>query len=179
MYATSFFHHSTRSERDFHDKRRGAIYLPDRLATKLLRVCDAAVDIELSEPHSRIHSDLEDLWSNIRASSLGSVDSFRAEEDVRRFAERYGLVHCLSCSNLGWLGDVGKLNKTPPENLYEEILEAAFGIQNGGTAFENGGQNNYSHIQDLFINVSPSTFERRYLASSLRPRASPSPCTSY
>jgi hypothetical protein len=154
----SFLPLFTHSERDSHDGRRGAIYIPDGLATQLLCVCDAAVGLESSEPDSPIHSDLEDLWSNIRASSFSSVDSFQAEEDVRRFAERYGLVHCLS--SLSWLGEVERLKKSS-EEMYKELLEAAFGSSSGGTALENGGCNDASQIEDLYINVSPSAFERQ------------------
>lgn len=156
--AMSFIRHSAHSDRDPHDERRSAVYLPNALATKLLCVCDAAAGLGLSEPNSPIDSDLEDLWSNIRASSVIPVDSCRAEEDIRRFAERYGLEYCLSCSNLSWLGEDGKL-KTPSENVYEELLEAAFGNTSGRTAFENGGPNNSSQIEDLIFNVSQSVFE--------------------
>lgn len=145
------------SERDPDNERRVAIYLPDGLATKLLCVCDAAAELESSEPNSTIHSDLEDLWSNVRASSVSAVDLFRAEEDVQRFVERYGLVHCLSCSDLSWLG-VGMV-KTPSEGLYEDILEAAFGNSSGRAAFENVDRNISSEIEDLFLNVSPPAFK--------------------
>ena len=152
-HAMSFIHPSAHSDRDLCDERRSAIYLPDGLATKLLCVCDAAAVLESSEPNSPIHSDLEDLWSNVRASSVSSVDSVRAEEDIRRFAQRYGLGHCHSCSSLNLLGE------TPSEILYKDLLEAAFGNPSGRTAFENGGHSNSFQIEELFINVSPSVFK--------------------
>ena len=149
----SFLHTSAHSEHDYRDERRGAIYLPDGLALKLLCVCDAATGLELSEPDSQIHSDLEDLWSSILASSVGSVGSGGAEEDLQKFAERYGLAHCLEGSNVGRLTEVGDF-EAPSEDLYKEILEAAFGNPSGGAAFENGGYDASSQTEDLFLNVS-------------------------
>jgi len=146
---------STHSEHDSSDERRSAIYIPDGLAAKLLNVCDATAEMELSESNSPIHSDLDDLWSNILASSVSSVDSLRAEEVIRRFAERYGLVHCLSGSNLSWLNEVGNL-ETPSEDLYKDLLEAAFGNPSGGTAYENEEPDDTPKIEVSFLNVSLS-----------------------
>ena len=58
---------------------------------------------------------------------------------------------------MSWLGEVGKL-KTPSENTYDDLLEAAFGNPTGETVFENGGSNNSSEIEGIYINVSPSQF---------------------
>jgi hypothetical protein len=151
----SFLHPSVHSENDPHDGRRVAIYLPDGLALKLLCVCDAAAGLEFSEPDSPVHSDLEDLWSSVSASPVGSVDLVRAEEELREFAERYGLAHCLEASNLSWLTEDGDLREAPSEELYKELLEAAFGKSSGGTAFENVGWDTSSQSEDLFLNVSP------------------------
>ncbi|KAF9646187.1 hypothetical protein BDM02DRAFT_3130551 [Thelephora ganbajun] len=140
---------SAHSEHESHDGRRSAIHLPDGLAAKLLSICDATARVELSEPNSPIHSDLDDLWSNILTSSM---DSFRAEEAIRRFAERYGLVHCLSGSNLNWLNEVGNL-ETPSEGLYKDLLEAAFGDPSGGTAFENEDHDASSQLELSFLNI--------------------------
>lgn len=149
----SLLHPSTHSEPDSHDERRGAIYLPDGLAVKLLCVCDAAVGLEISDPDSPIHSDLEDLWSNVIASPASSLDPVRAEADVRHFAEQYGLAHCLEGCSVGRLCEAGKL-ENPPEDLYKELLEAAFGNPNNEAAFENGGHDASSQIEDIFLNVS-------------------------
>ena len=164
VHPMSFLHPSAHSERDVDDGRRGAIYLPDGLATKLLCVCDAAAGLQSSEPDSPIHSDLEDLWSNVRASSVSPVDSVRAEEDIRRFAERYGLDHCLSHSNLSWLDEV----KTSSEDLYKDLLEAAFGNPSGGAAYKYGGSEGSSQIEESFLNVSPSVLGAPGGASRLR-----------
>lgn len=151
----SFLHSSTHSDHDPHDEKRSAVYIPDSLASKLLSVCDAAAGLESSEPNSPIQSDLEDLWSNILASSVSSVDSFKVEEDIQRLAERYGLAQCLSGQNLrSWLSEVENL-ETPTEDLYRDILEAAFGNTSGGTAFKNGDYNTFQ-LDDLFNNVSHS-----------------------
>lgn len=155
----SLLHPSTHSEPNSHDERRGAIYLPDGLAVKLLCVCDAAVGLEISDPDSPIHSDLEDLWSNIITSSASSAGSARAEADVRHFTERYGLAHCLEGYNAGWFGEVGNLEK-PSEDLYKELLEAAFGNQNSEAAYDDGGHDASSQIEDLFLNVSLFVSER-------------------
>lgn len=126
---------SSRSENDSPHGRRSAIYLPDGLATKLLNVCDVSAEMESSEPSSPIHQDLDDLLSDILASSASSVDSLGAEEAIRRFAERYGLVPCLSGSNMNRLHEAEALG-TPSEDLYKGLLEAAFGNRSGVT-FEN------------------------------------------
>ena len=136
-----------RSERDSSDGRRSAIYLPDSLATKLLSACDVAAGMESSEPGSSFHSDLDDLWSNITRSSVSSVDSFRAEQVTQRFVERYGLVPCPKNSNLD----------TPCEELYKDILEAAFGDSGGGTAPENEDHSVIPQIEVLFLEVSLSS----------------------
>ena len=144
---------STHFERDSPDERRSAIYLPDGLAAKLMSVCDATAEIELSEPNSPIHSDLDDLWSNILASSVSSAGPFGAEEAVRRFAGQYGLVRCLSGSNMNWLGEVENF-ETPSEELYKDLLEAAFGTPSGGTAFENDGRDATPQVGVSLPNVS-------------------------
>ena len=136
-----------------YDERRSAIYLPDGLAAKLLNVCDAAAGLELSEPGSSIHADLDDLWSSVLASSVSSVDPFRAEEVIRRFAEQYGLVHCLSSTDLSWLNKVGDL-EAPSEDLYKDLLDAAFGNPSGGTAYEKEDRDDTSQIEFSFLNVS-------------------------
>ena len=152
-HAMSLLPPSTHSGHGTVDGRRGAIYLQDCLAAGLLNVCDAAAGLESSEPDSPIHSDLDDLWSSVLASSVSSVDSFRAEEVVRRFVERYGLVHCLSSANLGWLNEVENLD-TPSEDLYKDLLDAAFGNPSGGTAFENNDRDNTPQMGISFLNVS-------------------------
>jgi len=144
---------STHSEHDSSDGRRSAIYLPDGLAAKLLSVCDATAEMELSEPNSPIHSDLDDLWSNILASSVSSVGSFRAEEVIRCFAERYGLVHCLSGSNPSWLNEVRNL-ETPSEDMYKDLLEAAFGNPSSETAYKNEETDDTPQIEVSSLNVS-------------------------
>ena len=144
---------STRSENGSPDERRSAIYLSDGLAVKLLCVCDATAGMESSEPSSLIHSDLDDLWSNILASSSSSVDSPEAEEVIRRFAERYGLVPCLEGSNLNLLDAVENI-ETPSEDLYKELLEAAFGSSSCRTSFENEYRNTALRIGAPFFNVS-------------------------
>jgi hypothetical protein len=153
-HAMSLFLSSTCSEHDSFDERRSAIYLPDGLAAKLLNVCDAAAESKLSGPGSPIHSDLDDLWSSVLASSVSSVDSFRAEEDIRRFAERYGLVHCLSSANLSWLSKVGNL-EAPSEDLYKDLLDAAFGNSSDETAYEEEDDDDTPQIGHSFLNVSP------------------------
>jgi len=142
----------TRSEHDSPDERRSAVYLPDCLATKILSVSDATAEMELSEPNSPIHSVLDDLWSNILASSVDSAGSCGAEGVIRRFAERYGLVHCLSRSSLDWLSQVENL-ETPSEDLYKDLLEAAFGNPSGGTAYENGDHDTTPQLGVSFFNV--------------------------
>jgi len=149
-HAMSLLPLSTHSGHGTVDGRRSAIYLPDCLAAELLNVCDAA---ESSEPDSPIHSDLDDLWSSVLASSVSSVDSFRAEEVVRSFAEQYGLVHCLSSANLSWLNEVENLG-APSEDLYKDLLNAAFGNPSGGTAFESNDRDNTPQIGISFLNVS-------------------------
>jgi hypothetical protein len=109
--------------------------------------------MELSEPGSPIDSDLDDLWSNILTSSISSVDSFGVEEVIRRFAERYGLVHCLPGSNLNWLDEVENL-EAPSEDLYRDLLEAAFGNPSGGTTFENDDYDTTPQAGISFLNVS-------------------------
>ena len=159
----------TRFENDPSDERRGAIYLPDALAAKLLNVCDAAAGLESSEPNSPIHSDLDDLWSGILTSSVGSVDSFRGEEIIRGFAERYGLDHCLSSSDLSWLNKVGDL-ETPSKDLYKDILEAAFGTASGGTTYETEDRD-YTPIGFSYCNVSSLLLERSALTDETFARA--------
>ena len=146
---------STHSERDSFDQRRSAIYLPNGLAAKLLSVCGAAVGLESSEPNSSIHSDLDDLWSSILASSVDSVGSSGVEEVIQRFAEQYGLVHCLFGSNLNGLSEIGEFKKSS-EDLHKDLLDAAFGNPSGGTAYKNEGQglNNTPRIEFSFQNVS-------------------------
>ena len=142
---------STDSEHDSFDERRSAIYLPDGLAVKLLSVCDAATGLESSEPNSPIHSDLDDLWSRILASSVSPVDSFRAEEAIRHFAERYGLVHCLSGASMSWLNKVGNRKVARSGDLYKDLLEAAFGNPSGGVAYEREYR---AQMELSFLNVS-------------------------
>jgi len=149
----SFVPPSTHSEHGTVDERRSAIYLPDHLAAELLNVCDATAGLEPSEPGSPIHSDLDELWSGVLASSVSSVDSFRAQEVVRRFAERYGLVHCLSSANLSWLNEVENL-EAPSEDLYKDLLDAAFGSPSGGTAFDSNDRDNTPQIGHSFLDVS-------------------------
>jgi len=151
---------SARSEHGSTDGRRSAIYLPDGLAAKLLSVCDVTAGMEPPEPGSPIHHDLDDLWSEILASSAGSVDSSGAEEVLRRFAERYGLVPCLSGPNLNWIHGVETL-ETPPGDLYKDLLEAAFGNTSGGTAFENEDQDTAPQTGVSFLRVSPSSIPER------------------
>jgi len=141
---------SAHSEQGSSAGRRSAIYLPDGLAAKLLSVCDVTAGVESSEPDSPIHHDLDDLWSGILASP---VDSVGAEEVIRRFVERYGLVPCLSGSDLSWLHEVETL-ETPPEDLYKGLLEAAFGNPSGGTTFENAVQDTAPQMGVSFLNVS-------------------------
>lgn len=149
----------TRSEHGSPDERRSAIYLSDGLAVKLLSVCDATAEMESSEPSSPIHSDLDDLWSKTLASSISSVDSFEAEEVVRRFAERYGLVSCLSGSNLDWLNDLENIEASS-EDLYKDLLEAAFGNPSRGTPFENEDRDTTPRIGVSFLDVSSFLYIR-------------------
>lgn len=145
---------STHSEHGSPNERRSAIYLSDGLAVKLLSVSDATAEIESTEPDSPIHSDLDDLWSDILASSVSSVDSFEAEEVVRRFAERYGLASYLSDSNLNWLNEVENI-ETSSEDLYKDLLEAAFGNPSHGVVFENEDHDTTPQMGVSFLNVSP------------------------
>lgn len=146
---------STHSEQDSFDERRGAIYLPDGLAAKLLNVCDAAAGLESSEPSSLIDFDLDDMWSSVLASSVSSTGSFGAEEVIQHFAERYGLVHCLSSANLSWLNKARNLG-VPSEDLYKDLLDAAFGTPSSGTAYEREDHDNNPQMGLSFLNVSSS-----------------------
>ena len=155
MHATTLLPPSTLSEHDPFDERRGAIYLPDGLAAKLLSVCDAAAGLEPSEPNSQIHSDLDDLWSSILASPASPIDSSntKAEEAIQRFAERYGLVHCFPSGNLSWLDKTGN-TKPASADLYKDLLEAAFGKQSGGSVYEREYRDNTLKIAISYPNVS-------------------------
>ena len=146
---------STPSKHEPFGERRGAIYLPDGLAAKLLSVCDAAAELEPSESNSQIHADLDDLWSSILASPAGPIDSSnsKAEEAIRRFAERYGLVHCFSGANLSWLDKTGNA-KPASADRYKDLLEAAFGKQSGGSAHEREYRDNTPQIEISYPNVS-------------------------
>lgn len=152
----SFFPPSTHSEDgppNENNERRSAICIPDGLATKLLSVCDVTAGMESSEPGSPICSDFDDLWSSILASSVSSVGSSGTEEVIQRFAERYGLVPYLSGSNLNWLNEVENL-ETPSEDLYKDLLEAAFGEPSGGAASESEDRDTTPQVGVSFLNVS-------------------------
>lgn len=151
----SFLLSSTPSEYHFHDGRRDGIYLPDGLAAKLFSVCDAITELEFQQ-NSRIHTDLEDLLSNILTPSASPVDWFRAEEDIRLFAKEHCLVQCLENSSQVSFGEACDLEKYP-EDLYDDILEAAFGSVSGRPALECEGHSSCSQLNHLLFNVSTST----------------------
>lgn len=144
---------STPSKNDPFGERRGAIYLPDGLAAKLLSVCDAAAGLEPSEPDSQIHSDLDDLWSTILASPVSPIDSSKAEEAIQRFADRHGLAHCLSGASLSWLNNTGSTEPASAD-LYKDLLEAAFGKPSGRSAYESECCDNTPQTRFSYPNVS-------------------------
>ena len=63
------------------------------------------------------------------------------------------MVHYFSGSDLNWLSEVGNL-ETPSEDLYKDLLEAAFGNPSGGAAYEIEEPHDALQIEHSFLNVS-------------------------